>query len=180
MRRLTLDEVDVVAAGARGDGSRPTFFNAQTSSEEEISQNFEAFLLLTPTQIRSNVSNFFQVVLDNDPNQVEVRSDLFDEFMEEEKRNELRAQRMFSQLTEYYDRVRTEFSQAQEGFSDVTEVVLLQESLNRSLGDIVSSRDRHSYGYSVLSVLSARAESAGPSSHIQELQSWIRTLVEYD
>lgn len=180
MRRLTLEEVELVSSAARGDGARPSYFNVQSAAEEEISTNFESFLILTPLQVRSDLSNFFQTVIDNDPNQVEVRSDLLEEFLEEEQRNELRSQRMYADLTEYYDRVRDQFAQASEGFEDVTEVVLLQESVTRSLGDIVSSRDRHAYGHAVLSVLATRHSSSGNNSHTQEIQSWIRTLIEYE
>lgn len=180
MRRLTLEEADTVNESSRGDGDRPTYFNSRTGADEEISASFEAYLILTPISTRSSVSGFLQTILDNDPNQVDVRDQLLTEFFEEEKRNELEGQRMYEQLTEYYDQVRTSFAASLEGFEDVTEATLLQESLTRSMGSIVASRDRHTYNYSALSVLASRHEESGAGSQEQENRSWVRVLVEYD
>lgn len=180
MRTLTLEEAATVTDASRGDGDRPDFFNAQISSEAEISQEFEAYLILTPISTRSSVSSFFQVILDNDPNQIDVRNQLIDEFFEEEKRNELEAQRMYQQLTSYYDQVRSNLSASIEGFEDVQEATLLQEALTRSMGDIVAARDRHTFNYAALSVLSTRHEAGGAADFEQELRAWVRVLVEYD
>jgi len=179
MRRLTLEEAERVGESAHGDGERPEFFNAQTDSEEEISPEFEAYLILTPISTRSGVSGFFQVVLDNDPNQIDTRNQLLDEYFEEEQRNELEGQRMYQQLTEYYDQVRTTFSASLEGFEDISESILLQEALTRSMGNIVSARDRHTFNYAALSVLLSRHQSEGAADFQQELRAWIRVLVEY-
>jgi hypothetical protein len=180
MRTLTLEEAATVTDSARGDGDRPDFFNAQTDSEEEISQDFEAYLILTPISVRSNVSSFFQVILDNDPNQIDVRNTLINEYLEEEKRNELDAQRMYQQLTSYYDQVRSDLSSSIEGFEDVQEATLLQEAMTRSMGDIVAARDRHVFNYAALSVLSTRQETGGSADFTEELRAWVRVLVEYD
>lgn len=180
MRRLTLEEASTVEANSRDDGERPLLFNAQSDTEEEISPEFEAYLVLTPISTRSQVSSFLQIVLDNDPNQIDTRKDLLDEYLEEEKRNELEGQRMYSQLTEYYDQVRTGFSSSLEGFEDVSEATLLQETLTKSMGNIVSARDRHTFNFAALSVLASRHESEGAEDFRQELRSWIRVLVEYD
>lgn len=180
MRRLTLEEAEIVTSSAREDGSRPTFFNAQSRAEEEISQEFEAYLILTPISVRSSVSSFFQIVLDNDPNQIETRDQLVDEYLEEEQRNELESQRMYQQLTEYYDSIRSTFSSSLDGFENVTEATLLQEALTRSMGNIVSARDRHIFNYAALSVLASRIDSGGAVDFQQELRAWVRTLVEYE
>jgi hypothetical protein len=178
MRRLTLEEADTVSSSARED--RPTFFNAQTRASESISQEFEAYLILTPISVRSSVSSFFQTILENDPNQIDVRNQLINEYLEEEQRNELEGQRMYQQLTEYYDQVRTNLTASLDGFEDVTEATLLQEALTKSMGDIVAARDRHTFNYAALSVLASRVESGGAADFDQELQAWVRVLVEYD
>ncbi len=178
MRRLTLEEADTVASSVRED--RPTFFNAQSGQEESISTEFEAYLILTPISVRSSVSSFFQVILDNDPNQVEVRNQLLTEYLEEEKRNELESQRMYEQLADYYDQVRSDLSSSLDGFEDVTEATLLQEAMTKSMGDIISARDKHAFNYAALSVLASRFEASGSGDFTQELRSWVRVLVEYD
>lgn len=178
MRRLTLEEAETVSESSRTD--RPDYFNIQTGQEEDISPEFESYLILTPIATRSEVSGFFQLVLDNDPNQIDVRGRLMDEFLEEEQRNELEGQRMFQQLTEYYDRVRERLSVSLDGFEDVAEAISLQESLTRSMGSIVASRDRHTFNYAALSVLLSRHQDEETTAFQQELRSWVRVLVEYD
>lgn len=180
MRRLTLEEAETVTSSAREEGNRPEFFNAQSRVSEEISQEFEAYLILTPISVRSSVSSFFQTILDNDPNQIETRNQLIDEYLEEEQRNELESQRMYQQLTEYYDQIRANLSASLDGFENVAEATLLQEALTKSMGDIVSARDRHTFNYAVLAVLASRVETGGASDFEQELQAWVRVLVEYD
>lgn len=180
MRRLTLEEAETVTSSAREEGNRPEFFNAQSRVSEEISQEFEAYLILTPISVRSSVSSFFQTILDNDPNQIEVRNQLIDEYLEEEQRNELESQRMYQQLTEYYDQVRSDLSSSLDGFESVAEATLLQEALTKSMGDIVSARDRHTFNYAALAVLASRVETGGAADFEQELQAWVRVLVEYD
>jgi len=180
MRRLTLDEAETVTASARAAGDRPLFFNATTLTDEEISQEFEAYLILTPISTRSDTSTFFQTILDNDPNQLDLRQQLLTEYLEEELRNETESQRVFDDLTQYYDQVRSNLAASLEGFEDVTEATLLQESLTSSMGDIVSARDRHHFNYAVFSVLRRRLENGGSATLSQELRSWVRLLVEYD
>jgi len=180
MRRLTLDEAEQVSASAREPGERPTFYNATTRADEEISQEFEAYLILTPSSVRSEISTFFQTILDNDPNNVQLREQLLSEFLEEELRNASESQRVFSNLTEYYDSVRTSLSSSVEGFEDVTEVPLLQEATTSSMGDIVSTRDRHQLDYAVLRVLQTRAENGRSATLTEELRSWVRVLTEYE
>jgi len=179
-RRLTLEEAEIVTRLSREEGDRPELYRSVDNTETEISQEFESYLILTPTPTLNSVSSFFRVVLDNDPNQVDLRNQLFSEFLEEEQRNESENQRMFQQLTDLYDQTRESLASSLEGFSDVEEASLLQEAVTRSMGDIVSARDRHVFNSSVLSVLASRQESSGSTELRQELQSWIRVLLEYE
>jgi len=179
-RRLTLEEAASVTQLAREDGSRPELYRSTEGTETEIGRDFEAYLILTPTSTLNSMSSFFQVVLDNDPNQVELRDQLLSEFLEEEGRNESENQRMFQEITELYDQTRENLASSLEGFDDVEEAALLQEAFTRSMGDIVSARDRHIFNSSAISVLQARKDAGGSADLRQELQSWVRVLLEYE
>lgn len=180
MRRLTLEETELVSNSAKAEGERPQFFNASTQTSEEISQNFEAYLIVTPIATRSDTSSFLQTILDNDPNQIDIRQQLMFEFLDEELNDSIEAQRGYESLTEYYDLVRSSLASSIEGFEDVEETTLLQESLTSSMGDIVSVRDRHKLNSSIVSVLRRRLDNGRSATLTQEIRSWIRLLVEYD
>lgn len=180
MRRLTLEEAELVTSRSLPNGDRPLFFNASTQTTQEISPEFESYLIVTPLEVRSEVSSFLQTLADNDPNQVELRNQLMFEFLDEEMSDSIERQRNLEDITEYYDQVRASFSSSLEGFEDLAEVALLQETLTASMGEIVSVRDRHKLNYAVLSVLRRRLDNGRTQNLTQEIRSWIRTLVEYE
>lgn len=180
MRRLTLEEAELVSNRSLPNGDRPTFFNANTQATQEIGVEFESYLIVTPIDTRSDVSTFLQTIQDNDPNQIELRNQLLFEFLDEEMSDEIQKQGNLDDLTSYYDRVRSTFSSSLEGFEDIDEASLLQEALTASMGDIVSARDRHKLNYAVLSVLRSRLDNGRSQTLSQEIRAWIRLLVEYE
>jgi hypothetical protein len=180
MRTLTAEEAERVSSQARGDGNRPELFSSLTATASEISEEFEIFLILTPVSVRNQIANFFQVILENNPNDLEDRADLLSEFLEEELRNDTESLRAFDNYTELYDQIRDSFSNVAEGFTDVGETSLLQEAINTSLGPLAELRDRYQFNYSVLNVLRSRAEASGNANFRSELQSWIRVLATYE
>lgn len=179
-RRLTAEEADQVSSAAREDGDRPQLFIASRGEEEEISSDFQVYLILTDISLRTQVANFFQVILDNDPNDLTTYTELLLEFVLQELGNAEIGTRNFNQLTEFYDDIRSSYSNTTDGFTDVNEVVLLQESLTNSLGAIVEQRDRLLFDTAALTVLQTRAEEGGSGDFRRELESWIRVLVEYE
>jgi len=180
MRRLTLEEASTVSERSRDVGSRPSFYDASTRDFVEISSEFETYLILAPAQVKSDVSSLFQTVLDNDPNQAGLRSDVLTSFLDLESDNELERKRRFESLTSLYDDVRSRFITSIEGFEDLREVSLLQESLTTSLEGIVASRDRHEFNNAVIQVLKRRDGASGLSESRTESQAWVRVLTEYE
>lgn len=179
-RRLSLEEAETVSSSAREDGDRPTLFRAASGSEEEISQDFETYLILTDIGTRSRIANFFQVILENDPNDLELYTSLLREFLEEEVSNATGGRTSFDEVTELYDDIRQAYGVTTDGFTDVSEVNFLQEALTNSLGSIAEQRDRFSFNFAALSVLQARQEAGSNQLFRQELESWVRVLVEYE
>lgn len=179
-RGLSADEASLVSAKARPDGQRPTLYSSVSDTEEEISSDFEVYLILTDPSLRNKVANFFQTILDNNPNDLDVRSRLLNDFIQEEIRNSQGKSQEFSSLTSFYDEIRSSYGATINGFTDIAEVVALQEALTLSLGPIAEQRDRLTFNYSALNVLLARANSSGSDSFTRELESWIRLLVEYE
>lgn len=179
-RRLTAEEADQVSNLARGDGERPQLFIASTGEETEISSDFETYLILTESSIRTQIANFLRVILENDPNNLEVRTELLLLFIREEISNADRAKGEFAEVTEFYDQTRTAFSNTTDGFIDVSEVTLLQEALTSSLGPIAEQRDRLIFNTAALTVLQTRTEAGGSDNFRRELESWVRVLVEYE
>ena len=179
-RSLTAEEADQVAQQARGDGDRPDLFIASRNSEEQISVDFEAWLIITDSSLRTQIANFFQTLLDNDPNDLETRTELLLEFLQEEIRNAQQFKEDFESITELYDTNRESLSGATDGFTDIAEVTLLQEALNNSFGPIVEQTDRFNFDYAALTVLQTRANGENASNFQQELESWIRVLAEYE
>lgn len=179
-RRLSAEEANQVSGAAREDGDRPELFIASTGAETEISTDFEVYLILTDIAVRTQIANFFQVILDNDPNDLASYTELLLEFLEEEISNAEEGKREFADVTEFYDATRTSYTNTTDGFTDVSEVNLLQEALANSLGPLAEQRDRFIFNVAALTVLQTRANEGGSDSFTRELESWIRVLVEYE
>ena len=180
MRRLTLEESSLVSERSRGDGNRPSFYDSSVQSSVEISSDFETYLILAPAQVKGDVSSLFQTVLDNDPNQVGLRSDVLTSFLNIESNNEVERKRKFESLTSLYDTVRSGFVTSIEGFEDLREVGLLQEALTTSLEGVVAARDRHEFNNAAIQVLKRRDSASGLSESHTESQAWVRVLTEYE
>lgn len=179
-RSLTLEEAEKVSDQAKEEGSRPQYFSVPAGGAEEISKEFETFLIITPATVKSQIASFFQVILDNDPNENSTRDELLTEFLLEELDNETERIRLFDNFAEFYDEVREAYAASVDGFTDVAEVALLQEAITRSLGSISDQRDAHQFNYAVYSVLTQRKDADDPDSFEQELRAWIRVLSTYD
>ena len=178
-RGLTVEEADRIAQQARGD-DRPLVFVAARNAEELISEEFESWLILTDAGIRSQVANFFQTVIDNDPNNLETRTELLQEFIREEIVNTAEYRHAFKDVTSAYSSTRETLVDAADGFEDVTEVTLLQEAMTSSLGPLAEQNDRYAFNYAALTVLQRRADGENLTNFREELESWIRVLSEYD
>lgn len=179
-RDLTVEEAGLVAQQARPSGQRPQIYTAATDSTAEISTDFETYLILTPISLRNQIAQYFQTIIDNDPNDLQTYSDLLTEFLEEELRNDTELMRAYNDYTSLYDQVRDAYSSSTDGFTDVDEVGELQVALTNSLGQLAEQRDRYSFNYAVLNVLRDRNNNSGRTGFVRELQSWIRALVTYE
>tara|TARA_R100000656_G_scaffold104176_1_gene76143 strand:+ start:170021 stop:170563 length:543 start_codon:yes stop_codon:yes gene_type:complete len=180
MRRLTLEEAELVSSAARGDGNRPSLYRVTSGFDEEISADFETFLILNSIDERTQVSQFFQTVLENDPNSNDNRDRLLAEYVSARKANEEAKLTRMESFSEIYDETKSTLQNMSDGFEDITEVDLLNEATNTALGGIVEQRDRFSYDLSVLTVLEQAVPEGGISTLRRELESWGDLLVEYD
>lgn len=180
MRVLTLDEAELVQESSRSDVDLPEIIDPASGIPEVIGREFEAFLILTPLNIRSGLADFFRTIIDNDPNKVATRDEILTDFLDEEEKNSLEMQKVYESFTSYYDQVREGVISSLDGFEDLKEVAWLQEALTNSLGNIISDRDRHMLNFAALQVLRVRHDSGRSQTSLDSLQQWVETLVEYD
>tara|TARA_R100001132_G_C3270505_1_gene92664 strand:- start:1473 stop:2018 length:546 start_codon:yes stop_codon:yes gene_type:complete len=179
-RGLSAEEADIVSRKARTPGSRPVLYSSLSDTEAEISSDFEVYLILTDSSVKTQIASFFQTIIDNNPNDLGTYNELLQEFIEEEIRNTNEGNTQFDALTSLYDSVRDSYGGTIDGFTDVGEVIGLQEAITQSLGSLAEKRDRLTFNYAALNVLLSRSDASGSTLFFRELESWIRLLMEYD
>lgn len=179
MRDLTSSEAKTVDAQAKQE--RPYYYNSDSAELVEISEDFEAWVILTPIGIRARLANFFQFILDNDINDWPLRKELLDEWLEDEE-DDLRTEiEGYGTIVDTYDEIRDSLASSTIGFEDVDEVNRLSVDLTTSTGDLVERRDSLKFEKALSVVLKSRADGSGiPENVEQQIKSWIRILLTYE
>lgn len=177
MRRLTNEEAQTVRARRRPSGDRPTYYNAGTDEDNEISEEFEAFLILLATGVKTEAVAWINAVANSLPER-EDWNDLLMETIAQQAANATARLADINETFDGYEAFRTNFRA--DGFEDVEEVGTLLEDLQIGMGEL-SGRERESTHLEVLSdLLQLRAESGNVSeSRLQQLRSWITPLLTY-
>jgi len=177
MRRLTNSEAETVRARRRDAGERPVYYNSGSGEDTEISEQFEAFLILLATGVKTEAVAWVNAVANLMPDREEWNEALL-ETVQHQIANAQTLSDAVSTTYEGYEDFRTNFRIT--GFEDVQEIGLMLDDLQVGMGAL-NERARESRHLEVISdLLSTRAEGQSVSDEsLQQLRSWITPLMTY-
>jgi len=178
IKDLTPKEAKKVDSMARPNGSRPYYFDSSSATLVEITSDFEAWLILTPISVRARLANFFSTIINSKLNEWSDRSDLLNEWLKNEIDDLKTNIDNFGKLVTTYDEIRTDLTTYSSGFESVEEISKIVTDLTKLVGDYVERRDSLQFIKAVDTVLKGRAENLTENSK-QEIQSWIKVLLDY-
>jgi len=177
VRRLTNEEAQTVRDSRREPGERPVYFNSGSGEDEEISEQFEAFLILLSSGVKTEAVTWINAVASLMPDRDDW-NDVLIETVEQQIANAQTLNDAINTTYEGYESFRTNFRI--DGFEDITEIGLMLDDLQVGMGEL-SGRAREAKHLEVLSaILNERATSEEfGDARLQQLRSWITPLMTY-
>ena len=179
-RALTPEESQVVAAKAKPEGSRPQLYSAATGTLNQISKDFESFLILSPAGVKANAATFISTILLFDINNLVVRNNLMKRWCEDEISDIDEEIKGYEDIMDSYDEIRPKLADASLGFEDVPEVNTLMSDFTLLLGDFGEQRDSLLFSKAASNVINTRERGTIPADTKQEIESFARILLTYD
>jgi hypothetical protein len=180
MRALSSDEAKVISAKAKAEGSRPQVYNSTTGTLFQISKEFEAFLILAPSNFKAKAATFISNILLFDINNMVVRNNLMKRWCDDEITDIETEIKGYKDILDTYDELQPQLAGSIVGFEDISEVNTFISSFTLMLGDFVEQRDSLSFAKASSNVLSIREQGKIPADIKQEIESYARLLLTYD
>ena len=177
---LTDSEQATVEALMLSEDLLPTYYNSQQQLNVTISRDFEAFLILTPNELKITAISWISNVLGLQQKN-KLRDDLTQRSTKQESSNALIRLQEFDKVLNNFNEFRTNFTTAvSTDFSGVEEVQLFLSDLQRGIEEISVARERAYFDWTCAGVLSNYENSISISDNqIEELQSWTPVLSAY-
>lgn len=179
-RALTSQEATKVAKKAKADGFRPQIFNSSSGILEEITKEFEIFLILSKPGIKAKAAQFISTIIQSDINNLVVRNNLLRRWAEDELADIDKEIEGYQDLLDIYDEIFPQLGEAKTGFEDVVEVNNLFSSFNLLTGDFAEQRDSLRFDKAATTVINNRDSGVLPSDIKKELESYARALLAYE
>ena len=175
---LSAEEIDLVKSKQLSVDELPSYFSAILKTEVQISRDFEAFLILAPSELKTTSLDWIQKAVDLHKNN-KLRDDLTDITVEQELTNaELKLKEYDKQLQGFQD-FRQNF-QTNTEFSGVQEVQLFLTDLQRVIDELSLGRDRAFFDQTVSLVMQKFGDATNISDpQVEELQSWTSVISTY-
>lgn len=177
MRRLTNAEAEQVRSQRREPGDRPTYFNSGSGENAEISEQFEAFLILLSQGVKTEAVTWINAIANLIPDREEWNEVLLETIAQQIAN----AETLNSDVNETYsgyEAFRTNFRI--DGFEDITEIGMLLDDLQVGMGSL-NERSRNAKHLEVISsLLDLRAQDTSYNSdRLRQLRSWVTPLMTY-
>lgn len=177
MRVLTSDEQKKVRAARKQ--SKPAIYESATGTLQEISDHFEAFLILADPGVKAKAATYLTIILKFDINNLSDRNKLMARWLDDEINDLNKAVDGYKDILDQYDDIKDDLASFVQGFEDVPEVNLLLTDFTLALGDYVEQRDSFAFQRAVNSVLNGRRQGQLPEYLKREIESIARVLLAY-
>lgn len=175
---LPIDQKNTVLTQQRSQDNLPSYFNAALRTNVQISREFEAFLILAPTKLKSTALQWIQqaVTLNQENKQ---RDALLSLATANELSNAgLKIDECNTQLNAY-NTFRSQFA-IQQALDTDPDVQLFLADLQNTIGDLIVQYDRAFFDQTIATVLqNSLTPGAVTEAQVEELQSWTSVISAY-
>ena len=175
---LTQDQQNTVSAQARSQASLPAYYNAKLRTNVQISRDFEAFLILSDTSIKSTAIQWVQQAVTL--NQQDKKRDAL---LAIATANELsnataRLNECNTQL-DSYTKFRASFTVPQ-ALDEDSDLQLFLNDIQNVIGNLITQYDRAFFDQTVATLLqNSLSPGQVTSDQVEELQSWTSVIAAY-
>lgn len=175
---LTPDELDTVSASAKSEQDLPTYFNASLKKDIKISRDFESYLILAPTELKTSAIQWINKVVATQQatsNRDKLRNLVITQQASNAQVKLTAYQKVIGDFTDFRQNLNTDTR-----FSSIPELVLFIQDLQRVMDEQILGQQKAFFDQT-LSLLFQSDESvlALTQDNIEELQSWIPVLSTY-
>lgn len=178
LSNLTPQEAAQVQSKQRSQDELPEYFSSELNKRVKISREFEAYLILAPSDLKSSALEWIKnAVKINKSNK--LRDDLSKILVDQELSNaKLKLDEYDSQLKNFQN-FRQNF-QTNTEFAAVPEVQLFITGLQSVMDEISLNRDRAFFDQTVGLVMQRFGDRTSVSNaEVEELQSWSAVISPY-
>lgn len=175
---LTLTDAQQATVDPRRRDTPPSYFDADLQTKVEISRDFEAFLILAPTNLKTSAINWIKTSVDLQ--QVNKDRDaLVGLAITQEILNATNKMNALNDTLDDFNTFRENF-QTNEDFSAIPEVQQFLLDLQRPIAELAAALDRAQFDATVSQVVQrGNDELVVTAPEIEELQSWTGVLSVY-
>ena len=156
---------------------KPQWYNAAAGEKVDISDEFEAFLILQGRPRNGETVDWLQNASDYSIEDSD-RDALISYALEAEKADAEQAVKELEPVTEKFNKFRERYNMT--GFEEVVEAGQLLSDLQRPMNEIITLGARHAHRVQFAKVLENRLKNNGlTSDQSKQLNSWFEPLTTY-
>ncbi len=175
---LTVQEEAVVRKFSRDQVDLPYYYDALVRADVAISRDFEAFLILAPTELKTSAIEWITQVSELTQDR-KVRNDLLKLVITKELERTALTLGAYEDLLGEFNKFRQNF-QTDTRFAAIPEVVRFLNDLQIVIDEQVAGQQSAFYDDTVARLVQAREQNAGLSNdRVEQLQSWRTVLSSY-
>jgi len=175
---LSPSEYSTVQSKQRAESALPEYFSAALNTNVTISRDFEAFLILAPSELKTTALDWIKKAVDINQNN-KLRDDLIKITISQELANAKLKIDEFDKQLQNFQEFRQNF-QTNTTFSSVPEVQLFLSDLQSVIDALALGRDRAFFDQTISVVMDRNQSLVGVSdAQIEELQSWTSVISPY-
>ncbi len=180
IRELTPDEQRRIYGKRKPAGQRPRYYDAATGLFNEISFDFETFILLVPIGFRARIGQYLAALMAGD-----IGSGTMDElrttWLTQRRRTYQAASDLYGPTVTTYEDIRADLMDAAVGFDEISEYQRFQADLTKVVGKFVDDYENVTFQSNVYNTLKLRSQPSAPTTSPvhAELQSFIQVFLAY-
>lgn len=175
---LELSDDQQAAVDPKRKADLPTYFDSDLQTKVEISRDFEAFLILSTSDLKTSAINWIKTSVDLQ-NQNKDRDALVGLAIGQEILNATNKMNAIDDTLDDFNTFRVNF-QTNADFAAIPEVQQFLFDLQRPIDELAAARDRAQFDQTASQVIQRGTdELVVTAPEIEELQSWTGVLSVY-
>lgn len=175
---LTPNEQQTVSESAKSEQDLPTYFNAGLRKDVPISRDFEAFLILSSTELKTSAIKWINQVVAFTQS-VSTRDKLRALVLTQQAKNAQTKLDAYAATIGDFTNFRKNF-QTDSRFSAIPEVVLFITDLQLVMDEQILGQQKAFFDQTLAAIFQSDQSVVGLTQDtIEELQSWIPVLSTY-